>query len=697
MSNGANIPFFSESQNSGLQDLYARYANESFKHEKKLYDMAGYRVSSPEELYTLLTNPIGFEQFENKLKKFLYGEDYDWVQFLYKPSVRNRIVRTSTQNFHKLFNTAYSKSRFFRNEQILYQEKNRAVGKKNRLSPDKIESQIRNLAAALVADFDKNWKANHPQTKAEEALFGELVKDLERNFTDKLLTGSPFTFRVRTSGNKKTGWNTHSKKTLTPLFIKEFYDDDGDQWEFEFSDPGAKNWIIEEIYMDQKWLEEQLLQLVQDEFNKSKYNGLNLSLSKNKSGFMLKLEEAEANLQEGDDYYYAVSQAYLTVLADAIYEASVEARKYDTIDKSKVLRYIPDFANLLRTQAPEVIQQIKQTDTSALVSGDIGEKMAGLFLQLLAQERNYTVLMLGQSKTFGGVDEAVDIYMAQKGKGKIQGFGFQVKNYPSLRGNVIEMYKTKTHVFENTKKVESNDPTGQSEYMARYFTEKVLGRLKELLYQLWDDRFYHYPYTPDLPSPKKVGGVRVDVPESASFFGGNLRAWDQIKPILYEAIPNFIRYGAADTRFADYNNNFFLINFSFIPSSCIFIALSNALAQVVKQHKYTEQVYSLFGFAYGNDKDGDSQKLFNASTLKTWDNAFLKMIGGSEVSRYEAIAQKNLLSPYQYMSGNDIITNHGEIPDLWRENLKLIFGGLEIHFTTNLEIIFKKAYEQNKG
>ena len=73
------------------------------------------------------------------------------------------------------------------------------------------------------------------------------------------------------------------------------------------------------------------------------------------------------------------------------------------------------------------------------------------------------------------------------------------------------------------------------------------------------------------------------------------------------------------------------------------------------------------------------------------------MIGGSEVSRYEAIAEKNLLSPYQYMSGNDIITNHGEIPDLWRENLKLIFGGLEIHFTTNLEIIFKKAYEQNKG
>lgn len=200
---------------------------------------------------------------------------------------------------------------------------------------------------------------------------------------------------------------------------------------------------------------------------------------------------------------------------------------------------------------PTQIYEIASKSAEANVAGMLGETLMGLFLSNI-EIPGSVVKVLGQSD-HGNGQAAVDLkIMFPDNEGSIKTAGFQIKQYAASEssGNKVDLYSDTSLKLSDT-------------HMARYLEATYLEKIRAIFFKK-DYESYWLNST----EGSKNGGI-----ENSSI--------EETKNILNAHLMYFMRYDEAQMKNGTFDeleqNNFYIINFRFIPASSLFILAAFAI------------------------------------------------------------------------------------------------------------------------
>ena len=277
---------------------------------------------------------------------------------------------------------------------------------------------------------------------------------------------------------------------------------------------------------------------------------------------------------------------------------------------------------------PAQIYEIVSKSSEANVAGMLGETLMALFLTNL-DINSSLVKVLGQT-THGNGQAAVDLKILFPENEKIlRAVGFQIKQYASKESS------GKTDLYDNTTLLLS------SEYMRRYLETKYLEQIRSIFFDKDNEKFWL--------KPQDIQDNQINL----------------ISNILNSHLIYFIRYDEAQMKgeniVSTEQNNFYIINFRFIPSSTLFILAAIALANQIKNKQKFAERYDFFYFT-------DSSEI-----MKTQNNIMSSLINYLNLETTKKASKENNLCNFM------------------RDDLRLHFRGFKVNFSEQLDSVIKNA------
>lgn len=381
-----------------------------------------------------------------------------------------------------------------------------------------------------------------------------------------------------------------------------------------------------------------------DDENSTQFLTVNSSPEIEVQGGMIALKY-NANKNNYDNVIDKIIDAYGISVQEAIKDYEVEMGLDDTASEEFMKWFNekrPNFKTIIEKNK-HIQQEILKAASVAQVSGTIlGEVMYSLLASggRLSESNGNNISILGQNQTASG-QAAVDISIDLKGK-KV---GFQIKTFPSVKGSTFLLYGQSNRLMDQVA-------------MRRYLDQDSYDALVEIF----------FPNTNKPPIPvyysKEAETQEAELQKALS--------------ILMLNIPGYIRYEQMDLEDQPEKNNFYVINYQFVPASVIFYLLEQAVLAELNSVKdnLLEITDSLFSFSYKNEEE--KQVTINGTTATKKVNVLSK--SGNNF--------KN--------SWNDVLTNYIKVADNgWvnnfedaRKNLYINFSGVKIKFKENLAAWF---------
>lgn len=258
------------------------------------------------------------------------------------------------------------------------------------------------------------------------------------------------------------------------------------------------------------------------------------------------------------------------------------------------------------------LNKILSASTESLVSGELGESMVAIFLSTLPSEKQTLVKIFGQTKGKTG-DAAVDIGLEQN----LQKIGFQVKNFTSISSEIS--------LYSQSNDVMANDIT-------RYITDTDLNTFRNNIKK----SVYYNTINKTLEE------------EEEKRITENLM-------ILQRHVQYYLRYDEAQGKSEEvegYKNNFYILNFRIIPTSVLFLLLSDIVKQKENEAFIGEQIF----FVTEEKQKADRGKILNKNNFyKTYKNT---------------IKNKNLYSLEENIPKEAVYINFTGIKIQFKEQLK---------------------------
>lgn len=615
-------------QEKELTTYFLEKARESFNSEQLLYKQIPNNIYySVDKLYFSLKDPVGFKNFQDDLQKAVYGENAKWIKFLYDRSVIKNIVTTGSakiSNLYKIKGKNYS-TEYFSVGQIR--------GEKGNVTSKQVRAQIKKLATDLTNNFKEMYdRTDLNNSKEFEAMMAEIKEGITRGL---MLNG----FRAKFKQDDKTHI---SGKTRINIFTLS----EEDESKYVFTSTK-----ITEIYLRQEELIDVIQESTKDIINKYKdILGVSYTTSTstftaainfiNDSGFLKRdvknassqeLEQIQQWIYENAD---AIAATFLEEIVSAIHQA------HPTESTEDIFSYQSTLASMIQKDA-HLAMEIYKANTESSVSGTLGEILFAALLTAMKMEEK-TVQILGQEMTTSG-SAAVDVLLTKKEGDLIQKAGFQLKNYSSVQDEVV--------LYSQANKFYSQ---GDKNAMERYIESSTLSELYRLAREIFIER--------SMPFDSNVAT------------GGD--HFDTLRNILAQSIPNYIRYDQADLMDKSFGkNNFYIINFQFIPASVIFYTLAVSL---LEQEKYLEKQNMFFfqGMHGATSKYGNLLSGYSDDLAKSWDESWMTI----RDAKIGELGKDKLLHPYPE-----------DVPNVWKENLYLNFKGVQIKFKNALSILWSNA------
>lgn len=616
-------------QEKELTTYFLEKAQESFRSEQLLYKQIPNNIYySVDKLYSSLKDPVGFKQFQEDLQKAVYGVNAEWIKFLYDRSVIKNIVTTGSakiSNLYKIKGKNYS-TEYFSVGQIR--------GEQGNVTSKQVGAQIRKLATDLTNNFKEMYdRTDLNKSKEFEAMIAEIKEGITKGL---MLNG----FRAKFKQDDKTHI---SGKTRINIFTLS----EEDESKYVFTSTK-----ITEIYLRQEELIDVIQESTKDIINKYKdVLGVSYTTSTstftaainfiNDSGF-LKRDVKNASSQELEQiqqWIYKNADAIAATFLEEIVSAIHQAHPTESI--GDIFSYQSTLASMIQKDA-HLAMEIYKANTESSVSGTLGEILFAALLTAMKMEEK-TVQILGQEMTTSG-SAAVDVLLTKKEGDLIQKAGFQLKNYSSVQDEVV-LYSQANKFYGG-----SDDKNA----MERYIESSTLSELYKLAREIFIER--------SMPFDSNVAT------------GGD--HFNTMRNILAQSIPNYIRYDQADLTDNTFGkNNFYIINFQFIPASVIFYTLAVSLSE---QEKYLEKQNMFFfqGMHGAKSKHGNLLSAYPDDLAESWDKSWMTI----RDAKLGELGKDKLLYPYPE-----------DVPNVWKENLYLNFKGVQIKFKNALSILWSNA------
>lgn len=317
-----------------------------------------------------------------------------------------------------------------------------------------------------------------------------------------------------------------------------------------------------------------------------------------------------------------ITQEYSKVFLDTIYRllGNIEPEAASAFEEWRGKNNVDSYLFKMIKEDPHILNEIIKQNYAAGVSGTIGEVIFSLLLRIAQSnsETKTTVKILGQTD-FGTGSAAVDVKLMSAG---LRDIGFQIKNYSSIK-NTISLYG------------QSNKLSAEKE-MSRYIEDSAYKVLQQIFFT-------------EHSNTNPLGVYYNENYETSIKMTNN---------ILNQHIPYYLRFDEASIQKQNQDlaqNNFYIINFSFIPASIIFIFVAESLEEIDIKRK------DFFYFS-DNKQEGDILHNNYGNLLSSWEQT------------YKNLSQKN----------NNMLQN-------FKDNLYINFLGARITFKNKLDIIFDKT------
>lgn len=593
---------------NSIVKYYQKLARQSFRKEKILFDKININLKSVEDLYSNFKDKEKYREFQTRIKNNIYGDgEYEWIQYLYDINTIRKIVSTGNAKIKKIFNTTYKADN----------QGNIGLGtyflrRKNKYNNENNNEQTDNWFKKDEKNINKN-------------AFRKQVK----NMVQYILDNEEWKKEIDVEINKKLYSVIYEDLVNAFLYYDYRHIEKQDNIRIKLFGEGAKK-NVKRVFIN----EQEIIKIVEQSVLKSieKWNGkytkeedkLQINFTTSQSTFQLKINETlldnnKNNIQELD--IISIIEIFYNSLLEALPKKVQE--KFNSFWENKE----GQIKNVFIQNKNSIIKSLNATSTIQLASGSIGEIMFAVFIQAIEGLVDKKVLIIGQELTKSG-QGAVDVKIAVEAQKEIQKMGFQIKNYSSVKKEIV-LYRRTSSIYS-----EKNP-------LSRYIQEKLLNDLKSILGTLFIQRHY---------SEKKSKSIE---------FEGGEEYLNTIQNLLQESIPYFIAYDQADED-ADAVNNFYILNFNFIPASMIFYVM----AQSLKKEKINSLFSSLNAFQF-TDKDNK----FNPgdmNLIESWDNTFNSLVG----------FKRNYLSK-------------ADSWNLMKDNIALLFRGIKITFEKEFKVITK--------
>lgn len=615
-------------QEKELTTYFLEKAQESFNSEQLLYKQIPNNIYySVDKLYFSLKDPVGFKKFQEDLQRAVYGKNAEWIKFLYDRSVIKNIVTTGSakiSNLYKIKGKNYSAEYF-------------SVGQTRGESGNITSKQIRAQIKKLATDLTNNFKEMYDRTDLNNSKeFKAMIEEIKQGITRGLMLNG---FRAKFKQDDATHV---SGKTRINIFTLS--EEDENTYIFTSTK-------ITEIYLRQEELIDVIQESTKDIINKYKdVLGVSYTTSTstftaainfiNDSGF-LKRDVKNASSQELEQiqqWIYnnadAIAATFLQEIVSAIHQV------HPGENTGNIFSYQVTLASMIQKDA-HLAMEIYKANTESSVSGTLGEILFAALLTAMKMEEK-TVQILGQEMTTSG-SAAVDVLLTKKEGDLIQKAGFQLKNYSSVQDEVV--------LYSQANKFYGSDDKNA---MERYIESSTLSELYKLAREIFIER--------SMPFDSNVAT------------GGD--HFNTMRNILAQSIPNYIRYDQADLTDNSFGkNNFYIINFQFIPASVIFYTLAVSL---LEQEKYLEKQNMFFfqGMHGAKSKHGNLLQAYPDDLADSWDRSWM-IIRDAKLGE---LGKDKFLYPYPE-----------DVPNVWKENLYLNFKGVQIKFKNALSILWSNA------
>ena len=336
----------------------------------------------------------------------------------------------------------------------------------------------------------------------------------------------------------------------------------------------------------------------------------------------------------GEEVKEAIKEYDINVIGNKTSDAADKFQKwFDGIKEN--------FKNLINKN-PHIQNEILKATTAAQVSGTIlGEVMFSLLASKGKLSNNGNNLsILGQNVTESG-QAAVDIKLSFDDEKKaLTAVGFQIKTFPSVTSSNFMLYGQSNRIADQTA-------------MRRYLDADAYKTITEIFLE---DIFIE----PTVYSKDK----EKRTPELEKAFN-----------IFMTNISSYIRYEQMDLIDQTVKNNFYVINFNFVPASVVFYCLAYAIYKQINSAKTNlMDIDGLFNFSYKYSIERETTKDGVTTTKK--ENILSK--SGKSFSE----SWDNMLSQELFVQNNQVNL------DNIKKYLYINFEGVKIQFKDNIAAWF---------
>lgn len=650
-----------------LQPALEKMANDSFNAESKIYAMANLQLSNAAEVYAKLQTQAGWDEYQSAIQNALLGPASAWAKYIFYYGTHQDLVaafgkRVQTSVFDdQLYNVRQAAGKY---------GYGRELTKSGTLDTGALQRLMIICGETILNRFHETVSKMEGDQILKDDFFDALADAAVRGiFGGRYFMISKGTKKLREKGDTDRG-RSQEQRLFT---IVDELDDQGNTQ--KIYKVGQNNKIeipvftvkadfetkkYENLELNQRAFHRNTIDAIGEVLANPKYKDLKLNgkgLYSENSDFLVSLqaEGIDLNGEQSELNYQKIAEIFLDTLYEVV-EKNIPPKDRESLafTKDMVTQYENALVNVLKSN-PSIISQFTKMKGAPSVSGTIGETMLALFLSTCSD--NYVVQVLGQEYTSTG-QNAIDIALfdAAQAEGKRKtGLGFQSKAGISFH-RPITIYNTTIKAFEDKN---------------RYIDQTLDGILEIYMTQLWVYRKYNY-------SNHRIGGGAAKI--------------NYIQAILLKCVDNFIRFGQVDQleNIKDIKNNFYAINFNFIPSSVIFYSFYKATTEAISNDVILGDLESAFAFTSKSSNMGGKieDAAYGGYLLDTWDQCYLDIFSdGSNLPKFDPDA----LSPYVYEDDDGWAIDPSTVPDRWRENLYLQFGGIQLDLYNGLKVLLNRA------
>ena len=672
-------------------------AEESYNYELNVYKNFPNKngVSFPSTFNSFVQDYIinnNLSEFQKNLKALVYGYDTDngmvrnFIDILHTSEVRNKLTRAgaTSKKFVIDQNDIQNLAKDFRNGAFVVGQNSSFLEEDDR-QENNFETFLDKTINNIIATLEKHPKAIEAYMGKAIAEFSEdtraaLAVSLKNSLNEQSFQVSAKAIKNIKKENGQLIVSTSQKESKKlpgmgrTIKIQKKKDGTEIYQMVPISEPlfEIQQMVDTQIINDQKQNIEFTLSLnmQQEQMNAIIKNALdNFSSDINNMRFLTVSETPDIEIEEG-----AIAIKYNSKKHDASNAIEMLIESYGEEVKESIQQYeseilgITDFGTDSATASfeqwfngiknnfvkiieknPHIQKEILKSAQVAQVSGTIlGEVMYSLLASGGGLINPDKISILGQDITSSG-QAAVDIKMSfGEEKEALKSVGFQIKTFPSVAGSKFELYGQSNRLADTAS-------------MRRYLSEQD--------YQVICDIFLQDIFNePTVYSPSEENRI-----------GGLAKAFN----IFMTNIPSYIRYEQMDLVDTTLKNNFYIINYDFVPASVIFYCLAVAIySQLISSQGDLLNVDGLFNFSY---KYQEEKEVVIKGEKKMKKENVLSKSGHSFIESWN-----NMLSSEMFVKGN--VINLDNI----KKNLYINFEGVKIQFKENIAAWFNKSHSSLK-